>query len=237
MLQVVACWASSGRMSGPSLDRTRYTNDRGPEGYIPVNDLGGQKADLPDKYQCTKRLFCSQDTPEAAPEQAGLSQDTVKEVIKDAMAPKESKKTGRKRYKRKADFDSNSQPVSGTKSKPPHRVMDRAPIPDWHSVHHMGKAMMPSRLVKLFTGDMRSLHDGVLYQDERLLKEKDPTYPVFFAKVPEIDALGFITKDSRDMPNSFVDPCMPASYVGKILECLSTCVRRFDRSVRLGRTS
>ena len=59
-----------------------------------------------------------------------MSQDTVKEVIKDAMAPKESKKTGRKISKRKADIDSNSQPVPGTKSKPPHRVMDRVPIPD-----------------------------------------------------------------------------------------------------------
>ena len=67
-------------------------------GEGPVDhDLGGQKADLPDKYQCTKRLFCSQDTPEAAPEQVGLSQDTVQEAIKDAMAPKEPKKTGRKR--------------------------------------------------------------------------------------------------------------------------------------------
>ena len=55
---------------------------------------GGRKADLPDKYQCMKRLFYSQDTPEAAPEQVGLSQDTVQEAIKDAMAPKEPKKTG-----------------------------------------------------------------------------------------------------------------------------------------------
>ena len=56
--------------------------------------LGGQKADLPDKYQCTKHLFCSQDMPEAAPEQVGLSQDPVQEAIKDVMAPKEPKKTG-----------------------------------------------------------------------------------------------------------------------------------------------
>ena len=46
---------------------------------------------------------------------------------------------------------------------------------------------------------MRILHDGVLFQEERLLKEKDPTYPVFSAKVPEIDALGFVTKDSEDV--------------------------------------
>ena len=89
--------------------------------------------------------------------------------------------------------------MPGTKSKQPYRVMDRVPIPDWHSVHCMGIAMMPSRLVKLLTGDMRSLHDGVLFQEERLLKEKDPTYLVFSVKVPEIDALGFVTKDSGDV--------------------------------------
>ena len=129
-----------------------------------------------------------------------MSQDTVQEAIKDAMAPKEPKKTGLKRYKSKPTaVDSNSQPVPGTKSKPPHRVMDRLPIIDWHSVHHMGKAMMLPRLVNLLTGDMRSLHEGVLYNEERLLKEEDPTYPVFHAKVPEIDGLGFVTKDSEDV--------------------------------------
>ena len=147
-----------------------------------------------------KRLFGSQDMLEAAPEQVGLSQDTVQEAIKDAMAPKEPKKTGRKRYKSKPTaVDSNSQPVPGTKSKPPHRVMDRLPILDWHSVHHMGKAMMPPRLVKLLTGDMGSLHEGVLFHENRLLKEENPTYPVFHAKVPEIDGLGFITRDSGNV--------------------------------------
>ena len=42
----------------------------------------------------------------------------------------------------------------------------------------MGKAMMPPMLVDLLTGDMMSLHEGVLYHEERLLKEENPTYPV-----------------------------------------------------------
>ena len=41
----------------------------------------------------------------------------------------------------------------------------------------------------------------------------------------------------QTMPNSFADPCTPAYYVGKTLECVLTCVRRFDRFVRPGRVS
>ena len=86
-----------------------------------------------------------------------------------------------------------SQPVAGTKSKPAHRAMDRVVIHNWHSIHQLGKPMLPERLLEMLTGDMLSLHDGVLFMEERLLQHDDPTYPVFIAKVPDAEQFSFVT--------------------------------------------
>ena len=83
--------------------------------------------------------------------------------------------------------------MAGTKSKPAHRVMDRVVIHNWHSIHQLGQPMLPERLAKLLTGDMRSLHDGILFMEKRLLQERDPTYPVIIAKVPDVERFGFVT--------------------------------------------
>jgi hypothetical protein len=175
--------------------------DENPNDYLiddPYDGAGLDDLDellLPaDKYRCTKRLFSSQEP--AAPEQVGLSQDALKEAVANVFQ-KEPKKTARKRTKKSSAVASMSQPVEGTKSKPPaERVLDRIPIHDWHQIHELGKPMLPPRLASLLTGDMLSVHDGVQYMEETLLKEKNPTLPVLVAKVPS--TVGFVTEGNAD---------------------------------------
>ena len=145
-----------------------------------ANDLGPVD-DPVDKSRCNKRLFCSQDTPVVGSDQVGLSEDELQGAVEQGLG-KETKKA---RERQKKNRDSMSQPVAGTKSKPAHRAMDRVVIHNWHSIHQLGKPMLPERLAKMLTGDMLSLHDGVLFMEERLLRQGDPTYPVFITKVPD----------------------------------------------------
>lgn len=146
-----------------------------------------------------RRLAFSQDEPQGPPlfpDPAVLSQDTLHGAMHEALV-KEPKKTGRKRPNKKRAFDSSSQPVPGTKSNPPHRVQDKVPILNWHTVHHLAKPMLPPNYVELLTGPMRSLHDGVLFLEQQLLNDKHPSYPLFTVKVPE--KVGFVTEDHGDL--------------------------------------
>ena len=59
--------------------------------------------------------------------------------------------------------------------------------------------MLPERLVKMLSSDMRSLHDGVLFMEGRLLQEDEPTYPVLMAKVPDSEQCAFVTTGSADV--------------------------------------
>ena len=145
--------------------------------------MGGPVDDPVDKSRCSKRLFCSQDTPVLGSDQVGLSEDELQGAVKEGLG-KEPKKAWKRQKKNR---DSMSQPVAGTKSKPAHGVMDRVVIHNWHSIHELGKPMLPERLAKMLMGDMLSLHDGVLFMEQRLLQEDDPTYPVVIAKVPDAD--------------------------------------------------
>ena len=147
-------------------------------------------AEEADKYRCTNRLFSSQEP--AAPEQEVISQDALKEAVANVFQNR-PKKTTQKRTKKSSVVASMSQPVEGTKSKPPaQRVLDRIPIHDWHQIHELGKPMLPPRLASLLTGDMLSVHDGVQYMETMLLKEKYPALPVLVAKVPS--TVGFVTE-------------------------------------------
>jgi hypothetical protein len=53
-----------------------------------------------------------------------------------------------------------------------------------------GMPMLSNRVLKAATADMRSLHDYALTIEGRHLRKKDPSYPVFMAKVPK--GKGFI---------------------------------------------
>ena len=52
--------------------------------------------------------------------------------------------------------------------------------------------MLPPRIVQIMTGDMRSVHDGVLQMEKELLKSSSPSYPLFMVRVPL--GVGFVDK-------------------------------------------
>ena len=58
--------------------------------------------------------------------------------------------------------------------------------------------MVPPDVLQLMSGDMNMLHERVLTRELELLKMKDPTHPLFTAKVPEaVD--GFCKEDPADL--------------------------------------
>ena len=60
-----------------------------------------------------------------------------------------------------------------------------------------GEPMLTKKLLRLATSEMRSVHDGVLTIERRLLAEKDPSHPVFVVKVPR--GLGFVDNVPADL--------------------------------------
>ncbi|KAK1628682.1 hypothetical protein QYE76_002997 [Lolium multiflorum] len=57
--------------------------------------------------------------------------------------------------------------------------------------------MLPEHVLKLLTGDMASLHNQVQYLEKQLLKSKNPSYPLFVAKVPT--GMNFVEKYPADL--------------------------------------
>lgn len=157
-----------------------------------------------DKSNC-KRLFGSQEDtpPDVAPctetqksakggviFSPGTIRKAANEEIEKECIPKAPKP--RKRGPRSKAAKSASQPA-----KMPLRVQDGPPTSK-HTpkVHVMGQPMLNQNKLKVASGDMRSLHDSILYLESRLIESKDPSYPVFIAMVPK--DLGFVESTGAD---------------------------------------
>jgi hypothetical protein len=61
----------------------------------------------------------------------------------------------------------------------------------------MGALMLNERMLKACSADMQSLHDSVLYIEQRQLDENDSTYPLYMAKVPK--GKGFVEAVPADI--------------------------------------
>jgi hypothetical protein len=61
----------------------------------------------------------------------------------------------------------------------------------------MGEPMLNERMLKACSADMRSLHDSILYLEQRKLFENDSTYPLYMAKVPK--GKGFVEAAPADI--------------------------------------
>jgi len=102
------------------------------------------------------------------------------------------KKKARKRKSNKKGA-SSSQPLM------PIRAQDGPPRPkdlSWE-IHVASRPMLPKDMLELATSDMQSVHNSVMTLEKMLLREKNPSYPVFMAKVPL--NMGFITTVPADM--------------------------------------
>ena len=64
-------------------------------------------------------------------------------------------------------------------------------------IHVAGRPMLPKDMLELATSDMQSVHHSVMSLENMLLREKNPSYPVFMAKVPL--NMGFINHIPADM--------------------------------------
>ncbi|KAK1628880.1 hypothetical protein QYE76_003195 [Lolium multiflorum] len=150
------------------------------------------------KYGCSKKLFDSQETAEEEnPEEVAtaavkkmLSPNTLRATVTamdgPVLQPKKRKRPNKKDAKDKA----------AAKSKDKVPLLDKLPN-NWRPLHHLGEPMLPEHVLKVLTGDMASLHNQVLYLEKQLLKSKDPSYPLFVAKVPT--GMNFVEKYPADL--------------------------------------
>ncbi|KAK1680488.1 hypothetical protein QYE76_041336 [Lolium multiflorum] len=102
------------------------------------------------------------------------------------LQPKKRKRANKKDAKDKA----------AAKDKDKVALLDKLPN-NWRPLHHLGEPMLPEHVLNLLTGDMASLHNQVQYLERQLLKSKNPSYPLFVAKVPT--GMNFVEKYPADL--------------------------------------
>ena len=148
-----------------------------------------------------RRLFehgrSSQDTPDVMPfftqdqrpdvlTPSTLLNATV-EGLKGELVPPVKK--GRKRHpaRKKA---CHSQPA------PQKVVMEKIQPKNLMPIHVLGQPILPKQVLQTMSGSLVALHDSVLYEEERLMREENPSYPLWIAKVPR--GFGFVDTNPGD---------------------------------------
>ncbi|KAK1686969.1 hypothetical protein QYE76_047817 [Lolium multiflorum] len=166
---------------------------------IPTSSQVVHEDEPASKYGCSKKLFDSQETAEeenpeevaAAAVKKMLSPNTLRATVTavgdgPVLQPKKRKRPAKKDAKDKA----------AAKDKDKVALLDKLPN-NWRPLHHLGEPMLPEHVLKLLTGDMASLHNQVQYLERQLLKSKNPSYPLFVAKVPT--GMNFVEKYPADL--------------------------------------
>ncbi|KAK1651295.1 hypothetical protein QYE76_069100 [Lolium multiflorum] len=164
---------------------------------IPTSSQVVHEDALAPKYGCSKKLFDSQETAEEEnPEEVAavkkmLSPNTLRATVTavgdgPVLQPKKRKRANKKDAKDKA----------AAKDKDKVALLDKLPN-NWRPLHHLGEPMLPEHVLNLLTGDMASLHNQVQYLERQLLKSKNPSYPLFVAKVPT--GMNFVEKYPADL--------------------------------------
>ena len=173
----------------------------------PFRDQRGQPS---RPTTCTQRLVfdgLSQDTPpEAGDHQAQVapgnifSPNTLHQTVQAGFtAPQpspEKNKTKKHRKRSKGAKASASQPAAkimrGLEDTIPRRG-DGLP-----RVHEAGEPILSEDLLHLAEGPMLSLQQSICTLEGLLLKDKNPSYPVFSVKVPK-ELVDFVQEDPADV--------------------------------------
>jgi len=117
--------------------------------------------------------------------------NTTAEAVKGPLVQPlgQPAKKARKRHpaRKKA---SSSQPAASHQV-----VLDKVPM-NLRPVHVLGYPILPKNVLKTMSGDLIALHDSILYEEERLMKEANPSYPLWIAKVPK--GFGFVDTNPGD---------------------------------------
>jgi hypothetical protein len=178
-----------------------------PLGYLASR---GQQAGCPMSYtQCLRFGGGSQETPPKAaatqPNPANVFSPTtlhkaVDEQLKSAApveeklkstAPIDEKKKGQKHSQSKKAL---SQPSLRKILRAEDDVREE---PHDFPMHIAGQPMLTKEMLASAGGAIMNLHDNIQYLVERLLKEKNPGYPVYTIKVPE--GHGFIDRSPAEI--------------------------------------
>jgi hypothetical protein len=66
-------------------------------------------------------------------------------------------------------------------------------------LHEAGKPILPPELLRLAKGPMYTLHESILMLEAILLRDVNPSYPVFTAHVPKDKDLDFVHEAPADL--------------------------------------
>src|SRR3954469_13691708 len=66
----------------------------------------------------------------------------------------------------------------------PIRAQDGPPSPKHlsYAIHVAGRPMLPPKMLDIATSDMQSVHNSILTLETMLLRNKNPSYPVFYGQ-------------------------------------------------------
>jgi hypothetical protein len=81
-------------------------------------------------------------------------------------------------------------------------------------LHIAGEPMLNKKLLKVASGSMQSLHDGIWFTEQRLLGQKNPSYLIYVAKVPK--GHGFVETTPGDMIFLRFDDIFSMFHVGRL---------------------
>jgi len=207
-------------------DLSGYLNTGADEGFYmpdiePAYRGRVEARDPAGPMTCKERLKfggSSQETPPApAVDEGGIvfSPNTLRAVTEKLIADQPiADQASKKPWKRGDKKEkAQSQPPTGPM---PMRVQDGPAEPKdimW-KLHIAGEPMLNKKLLKVASGSMRSLHDGIWFTEQRLLGEKNPSYPIYVAKVPK--GHGFVETTPGDMIFLRFDDIFSMFHVGRL---------------------
>ena len=88
---------------------------------------------------------------------------------------KKSRKRSRKGKKANSMIHPPQQP----------QVQDRIDIPGADKCHIPGQPTLPATVLRARFGDLKRLHDDVLWVEKGIIASKDPGYPIYMVNVPQ----------------------------------------------------
>jgi hypothetical protein len=117
-----------------------------------------------------------------------LHRAACEEIVAPHKVVPEKEKKGRKR----------SKPTNKSASQPTRAILQDGPaVRPRKLLHEAGTPMMNDQLLAVANAYMRSLHHSCLYIEERRIKDRDESYLVFQAKVPDVP--GFVQDYPADI--------------------------------------
>jgi hypothetical protein len=91
-----------------------------------------------------------------------------------------------KKHRKRPKKGRNAGKAASMSQPPPQpMVQDRIPIQGARKYHIPGNPILSNEAVEAIDGDLRRLHDDVLWREQSLIASENPGYPLYVVNVPQ----------------------------------------------------